>query len=238
MKESLKSIARMIDHSLLHPTLTDQELLAGCQLARKYDVAAVCIKPYAISLAEEALSGSGVKVASVVGFPHGCSRIEVKLKEAELAIHDGAAELDMVVNIGKVLSKDWSYISDEIQSLNELVQSRGVILKVIFENDFLPGDEFKSTLCHLCNTSKVGFVKTSTGYGFIRQLDGKYDYRGATDQDLILMRRECVDFIQVKAAGGIRTLDDILRVKALGVTRVGATATESILSEAIKRGYD
>jgi deoxyribose-phosphate aldolase len=235
--KSLRSIAKMIDHSLLHPTLTDQDLIEGCQLALRHKVASVCIKPYAVPLAKEILSGSDVKVGTVVGFPHGNSCIEVNLKEAELALADGAVELDMVVNIGKVLSHDWPYVSDEIRLLNELGVSHGALLKVIFENDFLNSNIYKSKLCEICNAHAVAFVKTSTGYGFVKRENGMYTYEGATDSDLALMRRECIASIQVKAAGGIRTLDDVLRVQALGVTRVGATATEAILAEARRQGY-
>lgn len=237
MTQSLQSIAKMIDHSLLHPTLTDQELVEGCQVARRHAVASVCIKPYAVSLAKETLAGSDVRVGTVVGFPHGNSRIDVKLKEAEAALADGAVELDMVVNIGKVLSRDWPYVSDEIRSLNDWVVSNGALLKVIFETDFLRDDVYKSKLCEICNTHAVAFVKTSTGYGFVKRENGMYAYAGATDHDLALMRKECAPSIQIKAAGGIRTLDDVLRVQALGVTRVGATATEAILAEARQRGY-
>jgi len=237
MPPSLRSIAKMIDHSLLHPTLTDQELIEGCQLARRHTVASVCIKPYAVSLAQEILAGSDVRVGTVIGFPHGNSRIDVKLKEAAAALADGAVELDMVVNIGKVLSCDWPYVSDEIQSLNDLVVSQGALLKVIFETDFMRDDVYKSKLCEICNAHAVAFVKTSTGYGFVKRENGMYAYAGATDHDLALMRKECTASIQVKAAGGIRTLDDVLRVQALGVTRVGATATEAILAEARQRGY-
>ncbi len=237
MTGNLHSIAKMIDHSLLHPTMTDQDLLAGCQLARRLDVASVCIKPYAVPLAAEALAGSRVAVGTVVGFPHGNSRVEVKLKEAEWALADGATELDMVVNIGKVLSNDWQYVSDEIRSLNEMAVSQGALLKVIFENDYMTGDAYKARLCQLCNTHAVAFAKTSTGYGFVKRDNGMYSYDGATDHDLALMRAECAAPVQVKAAGGIRTLDDLLRVRALGVTRVGATATEAILAEAKERGF-
>jgi deoxyribose-phosphate aldolase len=237
MTHSLQSIAKMIDYSLLHPTLTDRELAEGCQLARRLDVASVCIKPYAVPLAKEILAGSDVKVGTVVGFPHGNSRIDVKRQEAEAALADGAVELDMVVNIGKVLSRDWSYVSDEIRVLNDLVVSQGALLKVIFETDFLQDDAYKSKLCEICNTHAVAFVKTSTGYGFVKRENGMYSYAGATDHDLALMRKECVASIQIKAAGGIRTLDDVLRVRALGVTRVGATATEAILAEARQCGY-
>jgi deoxyribose-phosphate aldolase len=237
MTATLRSIAKMIDHSLLHPTLIDQDLLVGCQLARQYEVASVCIKPYAVPLAAQALTGSGVAVGTVVGFPHGNSCTEIKLKEAERALADGATELDMVVNIGKVLSNDWHYVDDEVRVLNELVVSHGALLKVIFETDLLNRDEFKTKLCHVCNDNHVAFAKTSTGYGFVKREGGMYSYDGATDHDLALMRAECVESVHIKAAGGIRTLDDVLRVRAIGVTRVGATATAAILAEAKARGY-
>ncbi len=238
MNESLKSIAKMIDHSLLHPQLTDSALFDGCNLALKHDVASVCIKPYAVMMAKEILSNSDVKVGTVIGFPHGSNHIDVKIKEAEKALADGAEELDMVINIGKVLSREWEYVSGEIKTINDLVVASGGIVKVIFENDFLTKDEYKVKLCELCNKHSVAFVKTSTGFGFVKSTDGQYNYNGATDSDLILMRRESINSIQIKAAGKVRTLDDILRVRSLGVTRVGATATESILLEAKKRGYN
>jgi deoxyribose-phosphate aldolase len=238
MAESLHSIAKMIDHSLLHPTLTDQELTEGCKLALRLDVASVCIKPYAVPLAKDLLAGAEVKVGAVVGFPHGSNRVEVKLREAELALADGAAELDMVVNIGKVRSQDWTYVTNEVRALNDLAVRNGAILKVIFETDFLTDATLKSRLCMICNANRVAFAKTSTGYGFVKQENGMYSYAGATDSDVALMRKECISSIQIKAAGGIRTLDDLLRVRALGATRVGATATEAILAQARERGYE
>lgn len=237
MTLNLKYIAKMIDHSLLHPTLTDPDLLRGCELALEYDVAAVSIKPYAVSMAAELLAGSNVKVGSVVGFPHGSNHLDVKITEAEQAIADGAVELDMVINIGKVLSGDWDYVSDEIRELNAVAVQSGGILKVIFENDYLEQVEFIQQLCEISSQHEVAFVKTSTGYGFVKQAHGMYSYDGAKDADLSLMRKVCTDEIQIKAAGGVRTLDDVLRVKSLGVTRIGATATESILEEAMSRGY-
>jgi deoxyribose-phosphate aldolase len=234
---SLSSLAKMIDHSLLHPTLTDKELRDGCLFARENNLAAVSIKPYAVPLAREILDGSDVAVGSVVGFPHGNNRIEIKVREAEMACLDGATELDAVINIGKVLSGDWEYISEEIKALNEVAVNNRAILKVIFENDYLQDDTCKIKLCHLCNMHSAAFAKTSTGYGFVRQEKGMYSYKGATDHDLELMRRECRPGIQVKAAGGIRTLADLLRVHKLGVTRVGASATGAILEEARRAGY-
>ena len=230
------TLAKMIDHSLLHPVMTDRELIDGCALALRYDVASVCIKPCAVLLARDLLAGSDVAVGTVIGFPHGSSATVIKLREAGQALADGAVELDMVVNVGKVLSGDWAYVSEEIRLANELTVSGGGQLKLIFENDFLPGDDAKIRLCHLCNKHVVAFAKTSTGYGFVKQADGAYSYAGATDHDLRLMRRECAPTVQIKAAGGVRTLDDLLRVRALGVTRAGATATAAILDEALRRG--
>jgi len=215
MNEKLSAIAKMIDHSLLHPSLTDKEIKQGCELAKKLGVASVCIKPYAVSLAAEILKGSDVKVGTVVGFPHGNSTKEIKVREAELACGDGATELDMVVNIGKVLSEDWDYIEKEIRRIYEATRKHNAILKVIFENGFLHHDKFKIKLCEICEMIKVDFVKTSTGFGFVKGSDNKYCSKGATDSDLKLMRENCSSDIKIKAAGGIRTLDDLLRVKSL-----------------------
>jgi deoxyribose-phosphate aldolase len=237
MPPTLKSIAKMIDHSLLHPTMTDDILVAECQVARTHDVASVCIKPYAVSLACDLLAGSDVEVGTVIGFPHGNSRVDLKIRETELALVDGASEIDMVVNIGKVLSQDWDYVQAEIKVLNDVTIGAGAILKVIFENDYLPGDRYIIKLCEICSDVGVAFVKTSSGYGFIKQANGTYAYDGATDHDLALMRQHSAPEVQVKAAGGVRTLDDVLRVRALGVTRIGATATEIILADAKKRGF-
>jgi len=237
MSESLHAIAKMIDHSLLHPTLTDQDLIAGCELAKKYDVASVCIKPYAVSLAIEQLKGSDVAVSAVIGFPHGSHKVEIKVQEAELALNDGATELDMVINIGKALSKDWEYIQQELKAINDLTISRGSLLKVIFETDFITDEEILVKLCQICSEVGVAFVKTSTGYNYVKQSDGQMAYAGATDKVLNIMRRECPVSVQVKAAGKVRTLDDVLRVRMLGVTRIGATTTAEILEEAKRRGF-
>jgi len=233
--DKISEIAKMIDHSLLHPTLPDEELREGCKFAKKSRVASVCIKPYAVKLAADILKGSDVRVGTVIGFPHGNSRIEVKAYQAEMACQDGAVELDMVVNIGKVLSEDWDYIEEEIKAVNDIANKYQAIVKVIFENDFLPEDKYKIRLCEICSKIKVAFVKTSTGYGFVKGDDDKYSYKGATNHDLKLMRQHCSPEVQVKAAGGVRTLDDVLRVKEIGATRVGASATEAILTEAKRR---
>ncbi len=233
--DKVTELAKMIDHSLLHPTMTDEDLLQGCLLAKNYNVATVCIKPYAIKEALEWLKGSDVMVCAVIGFPHGNSTTAVKVYETEQACKDGAHEIDMVVNIGKVLGEDWQYVEDEIAAIVAVTKKYKAALKVIFENDYLPDDKFKIRLCEICSKLKVEFVKTSTGYGFIKGSDGKYSYEGATEKDLILMRKHSAPEVQIKAAGGVRTLDDLLKVKALGVTRVGATATAAMLEEAKKR---
>ncbi len=233
--DMITQIAKMIDHSLLHPTMTDEDLRLGCALAKAYNVATVCIKPYAIKEAKEWLKGSDVLVCAVIGFPQGNSSISVKVYETEQACKDGADEIDMVVNIGKVLSEDWGYIEKEIAAIVHVTKQHKAALKVIFENDFLPEDSFKIKLCEICSKLNVEFVKTSTGYGFVKGTDGKYSYEGATEHDLILMRKHSAPGVQIKAAGGVRTLDDLLKVEALGVTRIGATATAAIIEEAKKR---
>lgn len=235
MNYSIHQIAKMIDHSLLHPTMTDADLISGCELAKKYDVATVCIKPYFVKQAIELLKGSDVAVCTVVGFPHGSSTIQQKVAETRQACKDGATEIDMVVNVGKVLSEDWRYIKKEIGAILKESHKHGAILKVIFENDFLPKDKFKIKLCKICSVLGVEFIKTSTGYGYVKQANGDYNYKGATEHDLILMRENANEKVQIKAAGGVRTLDGLLKVMSLGVTRLGATATATIIEDAKKR---
>ena len=234
---TLRQLAKMIDHSLLHPTMTDAEILKGCETARRFDVATVCVKPYAVRMSREALQGSGVKVCSVIGFPHGNNTTVLKVAESEQAIRDGATEIDMVINIGKALGGNWDYVAADIEAVNQACIKNGAILKVIFETDYLQ-DEHIVKLCQVCSELKAAFVKTSSGYGFVKQASGDYNYKGATDHVLTLMRQYCAPEVQIKAAGGVRSLDDLLRVRAIGVTRIGATATEAILQEAQKRGYE
>jgi len=224
----------MIDHSLLHPTLTDEAIASGCRLAKKYAVATACVKPYAIQIARDELEGSGVGVCAVIAFPHGNSTTGMKVREAEEAVLAGAGEIDMVVNIGKVLGGGWDYVSAEIGAVNAAVTGHHGLLKVIFENDYLE-EEHIIRLCEICGQWNVAFVKTSTGYGFVKQPDGTYSYRGALDRHLGLMRMHSPPGVAIKAAGGVRTLDDLLRVRALGVSRIGATATADIIDEARRR---
>ena len=232
---TLRDLAKMIDHSLLHPTMTDADIRQGCELARRYDVATACVKPYSIPLAREVLAGSAVGVCPVIGFPHGNSTTRIKVLEAEEAAQAGGSEIDMVVNVGKVLGGDWAYVAAEIRAIQDAVRAHGAILKVIFENDFLQ-DAHIIRLCDICSAIGVALVKTSTGYGFVKQANGCYTYKGATIPHLRLMREHCPSNVQIKAAGGVRTLDDLLLVRSLGVTRIGATATEAILEEAKRRG--
>jgi len=237
MKETitLQKIAKMIDHSLLHPTMTDVDIVKGCELAKKYQVATACIKPYAIPMVKDLLADSEVGVCPVIAFPHGNSSTSLKVKEAEAAVRAGGDEIDMVVNIGKVLGGDWDYVSKEIKAINEAVTVQKAILKVIFENDYLP-DEHIVRLCEICSRHQVAFVKTSTGYGFVKQASGMYAYKGATVRHIKLMKKHISGKVRIKAAGGIRTLDDLLRFRELGVARIGASATEKILQQAQQSG--
>jgi deoxyribose-phosphate aldolase len=231
----LQDLAKMIDLSLLHPTMTDEDILQGLHLAKKFGVATACIKPYCIPVAKQVLAGSGVGICPVIAFPHGNSTTAIKVAEAVAAVRAGGTEIDMVINIGKALSGAWDYVADEIRQINDVVVSNGAILKVIFENDYLQ-DTHITKLCEICSNIGVAFVKTSTGYGFVKGSDGRYSYAGATLPHLALMRKSCSPNVQIKAAGGVRTLDDLLRVRALGVTRAGATAAKEILDEAKARG--
>ena len=220
MNYTYKDIAKMIDHSLLNPTLTEQQLEEGCRIALEYNTASICIMPYYLRRCAEILKGSTVRAGTTIGFPHGGHTTTAKLAEAERAIDDGGEELDMVVNISKVLSGDWDYVRAEIKAIVDLTHAGGQKVKVIFENCFLD-DRQKIKLCEICGESKADWVKTSTGYG----------PGGATIDDLKLMRENSPDYVQVKAAGGIRDLDALLEVRTLGVTRVGASRTTDILDE-------
>jgi deoxyribose-phosphate aldolase len=219
-----QQIAMMIDHSLLNPVLTDELLEEGCRLAARYGVATVCIKPYFLKRSAELLSGSGVKPTTTIGFPHGGQTTAIKVAESVEALKDGAQELDMVVNIGRVLSGDWDYVREDIAAVVKAAHQGSGLAKVIFENCYLQ-DEHKIALCRMCGEVGADFVKTSTGYAT----------GGATMEDLKLMRAHAPAHVQVKAAQGVRTLDTLLEMRALGVTRVGATATAAMLDECKRR---
>ena len=224
MDYSLEDIAKMMDHSLLSPKLTDEDLDEGCAIARRHAVASVCIKPYYVARAAELLEGSDVETGTTVGFPQGGHATSIKVAEAVQALKDGATELDMVANIGKVLSGDWHYVQEDISALEEAAHEAGAILKVIFENCYLE-DEHKIRLCEICAEVGADFVKTSTGYGG----------GGATLEDLKLMREHSPAHVRVKAAGGVRTLDVVLEMREIGVARIGTSSTVAILEECKER---
>lgn len=215
-----QQLAKVIDHSLLRPELTAEEVVAGCQLAARYHVATVCVKPCHVRLAVEQLRDSDVLVSTVVGFPHGSSVTAIKVAEANQAMDDGAVELDMVLNIGELRSGNEDFVFEDIRAVCEVAHARGVKVKVILENAYLT-DEQKVRGCQLAEKAGADWVKTSTGFA----------PGGATLEDLRLMRRTVSDHVQVKAAGGVRTLDALLAVIEAGVTRCGATATATILDD-------
>lgn len=227
MDYTYEDVAKMIDHSLLNPTLTTEQLEAGCRLALDYDAASVCILPYYLKRCAELLSGSTVKASTTIGFPHGGHATSTKVAEARRALAEGGEELDMVVNISQVLSGGWDYVRDDIRAVVEVTHEAGRKVKVIFENCYLQ-DDHKIRLCEISGDLGADWVKTSTGYG----------PGGATNEDLKLMREHSPPHVQVKAAGGVRTLDRLLEVRALGVTRVGASRTNDILDECRARLRD
>ncbi|MCX8037151.1 MAG: deoxyribose-phosphate aldolase [Candidatus Sumerlaeia bacterium] len=218
-------IAQMIDHSLLRPELDEAATREGCELALRYGVASVCVKPCFVPLAARVLAGSPVAVGTVIGFPHGAHTTAVKRFEAEDACRLGAVELDMVVNIGWVLGEEWDRVAADILEVNQTAHDRGAILKVIFENCYLQ-DSHKIRLCRICGEIGVDFIKTSTGFGT----------GGATEADVRLMRQYAPPQVLIKAAGGVRTLDAAIRMRELGCSRIGATATAAILDELRRRG--
>ena len=224
MDYTCHDIAQMIDHSLLRPELTEEDVRKGCEIAKKYKVATVCCRPSEVVLVKELLQDSDVKTTTVVGFPHGYNKTETKVFEAKVAIEDGAVELDMVINIGKLLDGDYDYVKQDIQAVVEAARGNNVAVKVIFENFYLT-DEQKKVACRLSEEAGVDFVKTSSGFAG----------GGATIDDLQLMRAEVSENVQVKAAGGVRDLDMALKVREIGCTRFGATRTETIMEECYKR---
>jgi deoxyribose-phosphate aldolase len=213
-----KEIAEMIDHSLLKPTLTDQDIIDGCNLAKEYQVASVCVRPSDLPLCRQILAGSDVLLTTVIGFPHGTTTTKTKVAESAEAIENGAVELDVVLNIGKLRSGEYDYVADDLRAVISLAHEKGVLVKVIFENCYLSKEEIIKA-CEICNEVGADYVKTSTGYGS----------GGATDEDLKLMRQHAAPNVKIKAAGGVRTLERAIEVRRLGVTRFGCTATAGIL---------
>ena len=219
-----QQLAKVIDHSLLKPELTEQEVIAGCELAAKYHTATVCVKPCHVKVAAKILNGTDVKVSTVIGFPHGSHLTAIKVAESQQAMDDGAVELDMVQNIGALRSGQTEYVQADMKAVCDAAHTRNVKVKVILENAYLT-DEQKILSCKLAEAAGADWVKTSTGYA----------PTGATIDDLKLMRATVSEKVQVKAAGGIRTLDGILAVIDAGCTRCGATATAAIMAKFEKR---
>ena len=217
---SYEEIAKMIDHSLLNPTLTDADIIAGCKLADAYKVASVCVRPSDVKLAASLLKESEVLVTTVIGFPHGTTTTLAKITEAQEAIDNGCLELDVVINIGKLRSGEYGYVKNDLAAVIALAHAQAVKVKVIFENTYLSKEEIKQATL-ICNEAGADWVKTSTGYAG----------GGATDEDLQIMRKYALPHIQVKAAGGVRTLQRAIEVRNLGCSRFGATATQNILDE-------
>jgi deoxyribose-phosphate aldolase len=234
MNKKVKELSKMIDHSILHPTYTDEDLKKQCGVAKKYDVASVCVKPYMVKQAFEYLKDTDVEVGCVIGFPHGNSVTAVKVFESETACRDGATEIDMVINIAKAIGGDWTYVENEIKAVTDACHKHKAIVKVIFETDYVTKTEDKIRLCEICTKVGADFVKTSTGYGYVKQPNGDFNYKGATVEDIGLMRKHSGPNVRVKAAGGVRTLTDLIKMKEAGAIRSGATATEVMLEEAKK----
>lgn len=234
-EQKYKEFTSMIDHAVLHPTHTDEDLRVNCNLASELCAATICVKPYHTRLASKLLEHSQTKVCTVIGFPHGNSTILIKASECRKAIEDGAEEIDMVVNIAKVLESKWDYVKEELNSVISLCHSRNVICKVIFETDFLVQDHLKIKLCKLCGELGADYVKTSTGFGFVKGLDGRYSYIGATDHDVKLMIEHSPPTTKVKASGGIKDLDTLIHFKNLGVFRIGTSSTKLIADQAVAR---
>lgn len=230
MTIELQDIAKMIDHAVLHPTQTEADVIDASTIALKYNIASLCVKPCHVDLACDLLTESDVLLSTVIGFPHGGQTTETKLYESQRAVGQGAVELDMVVNISKVLEGDDQYIQKEISQINSFAKDNNALLKVIFETDFLNNEQI-IFLCKLCNETEVAFVKTSTGFGYNKQASGDYNYTGATIEDILLMKQHVNQGINLKASGGIRTLSDLLKYKELGVTRIGTSSTVQILTE-------
>ena len=217
-------IAKMLDHSTLQPFLTEEDIRKGCELALKYDCASVCARPCDVPILAEMLKGSDVKVCTVIGFPHGSHETAIKVAEAKLALEEGCQELDMVLNIGKMIHGDHDYVKNEIKQIADLAHANGAIVKVILETCYLT-DEQKKTACRLSEEAGADFVKTSTGYGS----------KGCTIDDLKLMRAAVSPTVRVKGSGGIRDLDTVLSARAVGASRCGVSATAKIMEEAEAR---
>ena len=219
-----KDIARMLDHSTLQPYLTEDDIRHGAEIALKYHTASMCARPCDVPLMASLLKGSDVRVCTVIGFPHGNHETAIKVDEARLALDEGCEELDMVINIGRMIHGDEAYVRDEIAQIVAPAHENGAIVKVIIETCYLT-DAQKKRACELAEEAGADFVKTSTGYGS----------KGCTIEDLKLMRAAVSPSVSVKGSGGIRDLDTVLKARAAGAARCGVSATEKIMAEAQAR---
>jgi deoxyribose-phosphate aldolase len=228
---NMSTLAGYIDHAILHPTVTDSAALEEIESLKHYPLGSLCVRPSSVAATAAALVGTPIPTCTVIGFPQGTPCTSVKVFEAEKAIADGATEVDMVVNIGKTLSADWEYVHADIAAVMAAAKAHEAMLKVIFETDFVTEDADKIKLCEICSDIGVDYVKTSTGFGFVKG-EGGMSYTGATEHDVKLMRTHCPDTIGIKASGGIRTLEHALRFVELGATRLGTSSTVAILEKA------
>ncbi len=235
---TVAQLAKMIDHTILHPTLGDEDLRQVCEEARRYNVASVCVKPYMVAMAKEMLAGSDVRIGTVIGFPHGIQTIATKVFETKEVIAAGAQEVDMVINEARALEGDWDYVTEEIQAVTDAAHEGGALVKVIFETDYVGDDAAIKRLCEICTAVGADYVKTSTGFGFTKGSDGRFGYTGATEEHLRLMVANTGPQTHVKASGAIRDLDRLLLVREIGAERCGATATVAMLEEAERRFGD
>lgn len=230
------NVVSLIDHAVLHPTQTSEDVKAACELCKELGVASVCVKPSHVALAAELLEGSSVVASTVIGFPHGGTSTAAKVSETLAACDDGAREVDMVVNIGQALAGEWKAVGADIAAVVEAAKDKGVITKVIFETGLMPDDDTKKKLCELSEAAGAAFVKTSTGFGFVKGDDGQLASTGATEHDVRLMRAACSAGVEVKASGGIRSYADAVKMVEAGATRLGTSGTSAIAAG--ERGED
>lgn len=223
-----KPLVSLIDHAVLHPTQTSDDVRAACELCLRLGVASVCVKPSHVRLAAELLDGSAVLASTVIGFPHGGTTTAAKVAETTWACEDGAREVDMVINLGAALAGEWKKVAADIGAVVAEAKRHDAITKVIFETGLLSSDEMKRELCRISESEGAAFVKTSTGFGFVKQPDGSLKATGATPHDIALMRDACSEAVQIKASGGIRSYEDTVKLVELGATRLGTSGTEAI----------
>jgi deoxyribose-phosphate aldolase len=228
-----ESLVKLIDHAVLHPTQTDDDVRVACDMCADLGTASICVKPSHVPLAADLLTDSVVLTSTVIGFPHGGTTTAAKVSETQQACRDGAREVDMVVNIGKVLAGDWAAVETDIRAVVDAARDGGAITKVIFETGLLPSDDLKIRLCEISEAAGAAFVKTSTGFGFVKSAEGNLISTGATEDDVRLMRSHCSEHIGVKASGGIRTFEDAQKFVLLGATRLGTSGTKAIAAGSI-----